>query len=166
MEKKFKSKIIIMKTEKEIATTKVNGANTSAEENRNLVRKAVEEIWNKGNYDNIEEFVSPDFVVHSATPGMDIRGPEGAKQYFTQLREAFPDIHFTIVEQIAEGDRVVTHWKAKGTHKGDFNGIPPTGRQFSITAIDIDRIVNGKVTECWSNMDELGLLRQLGAVPG
>src|SRR5680860_328764 len=153
-----------MKTEKEVTTTKMYGTNTSAEQNKNLVRGAIEEIWNKGNYNNIEEIVSRDFIVHADTPDEEIHGPEGAKQWFSQLREAFPDIHFTIIDQIAKEDRVVTHWTASGTHKGEFKGIPPTGKHFTVTAIDIDRIVNGRVAECWTNMDELGLLRQLGVI--
>lgn len=148
----------MMKTQKE---TMLN----QAEQNKELVRRAVEQIWNGGNYEIIEEFVSQNFVVHSPAPEEEIRGPENAKQFFIQLREAFPDIRFTIVDQVAEGEKVATHWTATGTHKGDFKGIPPTGKQFKINAIDIDRIVGGKVVDCWSNMDELGLLRQLGALP-
>ncbi len=134
-----------MKTEKEVAPViSKEEKNTQTEQNRNLVRRAVEEIWNQGNYDNMEEFISPDFVVHSDTPEEEIHGLENAMQFYIQLRKAFPDIYFTIDDQIAEGDRVVTHWTATGTHKGEFNGIPPTGKQFSVSTIDIDRIVNGK----------------------
>ena len=153
-----------MKPEKEVTSSKKE-RNALAEQNKTLVRRAVEEIWNQGNYDKVEEFVSHDFVVHAATPDKEVHGPEGATQFFIQLRKAFPDIHFTIEDQIAEEDRVVTHWTAHGTHKGEFNGIPPTGKQVRVSAIDIDRVVNGKVVECWTNMDELGLLQQLGAIP-
>jgi len=153
-----------MKTEKEVTTVTIKENNAASEQNKSLVRGAIEEIWNKGNYDNIEEVVSRNFIVHADTPDEEIHGPEGAKQWFSQLRKAFPDIHFTIIDQIAEEDRVVTHWTASGTHKGEFKGIPPTGKQFTVTAIDIDRIVNGRVAECWTNMDELGLLRQLGII--
>jgi steroid delta-isomerase-like uncharacterized protein len=151
-----------MKTEKEVIA-KSKGPD-SLEENKNLIRRAIEEIWNGRNYDNVEEFISRDFVVHAATPGEEIHGPEGARQFHIQLRKAFPDIHFTVEDQIAEGDRVVTQWTAKGTHKGEFKGMPPTGKQFKVTAIDIDRIEKGKVVECWTKMDELGLLRQLGGM--
>lgn len=155
-----------MKTEKEVTPSqKMKERNTLPEQNKNLVRRAVEEIWNQGNYDTIEEFVSHDFVAHSSAPDEETHGPEGAKQFFTQLRKAFPDIYFTIEDQIAEEDRVVTHWTARGTHKGEFKGIPPMGKQVKLTAIDIDRIVNGKVVECWTNIDELGLLQQLGVIP-
>jgi steroid delta-isomerase-like uncharacterized protein len=133
--------------------------------NKELVRRAVEEIWNGARYEKMEEFVSHDFVVHTSSPDMSIRGVKGAQQFFTELRNAFPDIVFTITDQVAEGDKVVTYWAAEGTHRGSFKGIPPTGRRFRMTAIDIDRIENGRVAECWSNMDELGLLQQLGVIP-
>jgi steroid delta-isomerase-like uncharacterized protein len=152
-----------MKTEKE-GNAGREMKESLAEQNKNLVRRAVEEIWNQGNYDNVGKFVSHDFVVHSDVPDEEIRGHEGVKQFFTQLRKAFPDIYFSIEDQIAEDDKVVTHWTAKGTHKGEFKGIRPTGKQFSVRAIDIDRIINGKVIECWTNMDELSLLQQLGVI--
>jgi predicted ester cyclase len=87
------------------------------------------------------------------------------EQFYATLRAAFPDIHFMIEDQIAEGDRVVTRWSARATHTGEYQGISPTGKQLSVTGIDIDRIANGKVVECWPHMDELGLLQQLGVVP-
>jgi steroid delta-isomerase-like uncharacterized protein len=136
-----------------------------SEQNKSLMRRAVDEVWNGRNFAILGELIANDFVIHLAAPGNEIHGPEGAKQYYGMLYRAFPDIHFTIEDQIAEGDRVVTHWTAEGTHQGEFKGIPATGKQFRITAIDIDRIVNGKVVECWTNMDELGLLQQLGIVP-
>lgn len=135
------------------------------EKNKEHVRRAVEEIWNGAKYDKVEEFVLRDFVIHVSSFGNKIQGTQGAIQFFTELRHAFPDIHFTIRDQVAEGDKVVTYWTAEGTHKGSFKGIPATGKKFSINAIDIDRFENGKVAECWSNMDELGLLQQLGVLP-
>lgn len=137
----------------------------NTERNKQLVRRAVEEIWNGAKYENMEDFVARDFVVHMPSPDMKIYGPEGTKQFFTELRNAFPDLHFTITDQVAEGDKVVTYYTAEGTHTGAFKGIPPTGKRIRVVAIDIDRLANGKVAECWSNMDELGLLQQLGAIP-
>lgn len=139
-----------------------------SEQNKHLVRRSVEEVWNEGNYAVVDELVASDFVIHASTPDEEVHGPEGAKEYFRMLRQAFPDIHFTIEDQIAEGDRVVTRWTARATHAGAFKGIPPTGVQGTITGIDIDRIANDKVVECWTNLDELGLMQQLGviATPG
>ena len=137
---------------------------SAIEKNKEFLRKAVEEVWNKGNFDNMKEMVSDDFVIHF--PGEEIRGLENIKTFYTELRKAFPDIRFTIVDQIAEENKVVTRWTAAGTHKGEFKGIPPTGQKVKISAIDIDRISDGKFVECWSNMDELGLKQQLGVIPG
>ncbi|HEY4652902.1 MAG TPA: ester cyclase [Cyclobacteriaceae bacterium] len=151
-----------MKTQRE-ASAHVDRSeqNTVAERNKNLMRRAIEEIWNGEKYENLDKFISPDFVVH-LSPDEEIQGREAARQFYIQLRKAFPDIHFTIRDLIAENDRVVTHWVAEGTHQGEYKGIPPTGKKFSLTAINIDRMVDGFAVECWTRFDELGLLRQLG----
>jgi steroid delta-isomerase-like uncharacterized protein len=135
-----------------------------AEQNKELIRRAVEQIYNGANYSTLDQFVADDFVVH-VSQDEKVYGREGVKQFYTELRTAFPDLFFTIQDQIAESDRVVTSWKAEGTHSGAFKGIPATGKRVILTAVDIDRIVDGKVVECWTKMDELGLLNQLGAIP-
>jgi steroid delta-isomerase-like uncharacterized protein len=122
-------------------------------------------VWNQRQYDVADELLSSDFVIHSSAPGNDIQGPEVAKQFFATLHAGFPDLCFTVEDQIAEGDRVVTRWIAQGTHRGEFQGIPATGNQIRLTGIDIDRIAGGKVVECWTNVDEFGLMQQLGVVP-
>ena len=134
-------------------------------ENKELVRQAIDEIWNGGKYDIVEDFVSNDFVIYGSRSTGEIHGPSGVEAYFGMLRTAFPDLHFTVQDQIAEGDRVVTRWVARGTHTGELQGIPPTGKECTSSGIDIDRIVNGKVVECWALFDELGLMQQLGVVP-
>ncbi len=136
-----------------------------SEQNKRLVRRAVEEVWNRDNYAVVEELAARDIVIHASTPGQEIHGPEGIKQYYSTLHVAFPDIHFTIEDQIAAGDRVVTRWTARATHTGEYQDIPPTGKQVHLADIDIDRIVNGKVVECWPIADQLSLLQQLGVVP-
>jgi steroid delta-isomerase-like uncharacterized protein len=136
-----------------------------SEQNKQLVRRAIEEVWNQGNYAVVDELTASDIVVHASLPDHEIHGPRGIKQFYAALRDGFPDLHFTIEDQIAEGDRVVTRWTARGTHTGTFKGIPPTGKQGVVSGIDIDRIANGKVVECWPNADELGLLQQLGVLP-
>jgi len=137
--------------------------NEAIERNKKLLRKAVDEIWNKGNYNTLKEMVSDDFVIRF--PREELRGVENIKQFYTHLRNAFPDIHFTIIDQVAEDDKVVTHWSASGTHRGEFKGIPATGKKVTFTAMDIDKVTNGKFVECWTNMDELGLMQQLGVIP-
>jgi steroid delta-isomerase-like uncharacterized protein len=136
-----------------------------SEQNKALTRRAVEEVWNRGNYAVVDELVAGDFVVHATTLTEEIRGPEGVRRYFGALRAGFPDLHVAIEDQIAEGDRVVTRWTARGTHTGAFQGISPTGARVRVTGIDIDRIADGKFVECWTSLDELGLLQQLGVVP-
>ena len=134
------------------------------ERNKNLIRQSTEEIYNQGNYAHLDKVVSSDFVIHSLNPEREIRGSEGAKIFVMALRTAFPDLNFTITDQFAEGEKVVTHYIVQGTHKGLFEGITPTGKSFKVSAIDIDYIRNGRVSECWSNLDELSLLRQLGVL--
>ncbi|HLT19177.1 MAG TPA: ester cyclase [Thermomicrobiales bacterium] len=136
-----------------------------SEQNKALVRRAVERIWNDADYAVLDQFVSEDFHIHGGAPGTEIHGREGTAQYFAALRSAFPDLRFSIDDQIAEGDRVVTRWSASGTHLGNFFGIPPSGKRVTIEGTDIDRIANGLVVECWPRVDELWLLQQLGAIP-
>ena len=93
------------------------------------------------------------------------RGPEDVKRFMGEFRSAFPDFHTTIEDQIAEGDRVATRWTMRGTHEGEFRGIPATGNQISVTGIGIFRFSDGKVVESWDNFDQLGMMQQLGVVP-
>jgi steroid delta-isomerase-like uncharacterized protein len=133
--------------------------------NAMLVRRAIDEIWNRGNYALLGEIAADDIVIHASPPGEDIQGHEGIVQFYDALRRAFSDLHFTVEDQIAAGDRVVIRWTASGTHTGEFQGIPPTGKTVRISGIDIDRVVDGKVVECWPEVNELGLLQQLGVLP-
>jgi steroid delta-isomerase-like uncharacterized protein len=138
----------------------------STEENKALVRRLYEE-WNKGKLAAIaavDELGAPDCVYHGTGvfPDMDLAG---GKQLTTAFFTAFPDAHWTIEDQIAEGDKVVTRFTARGTHRGDFMGAPPTGKQVSFTGIEIARIKDGKFVEGWFNEDHLGLMQQLGVIP-
>ncbi len=135
-----------------------------SEQNKTLVRRGVDEIWNQGHFAVADEMVASDFVVHATALNGEIKGREGIIQYFAALRSAFPDLTFTIEDHIAEGDRVVTRWSAQGTHLGEFQGMPASGKQIRVTGTDVDRIENGKIAECWMNFDELGLLQQLGVI--
>jgi steroid delta-isomerase-like uncharacterized protein len=134
-----------------------------SDQNKAVMRRTCEEVWNGRNPDAAGEVVARDFVGHA--PPDEIHGPEGYRRYFGGLRKAFPDLHFTIDEQIGEGDRVVTRWTAHGTQEGEFNGIPPTGKKVTITGILIDSVAAGKSVECWTNMDSIGLMQQLGIIP-
>ena len=134
----------------------------STEENKAIDRRFTEEVWNQGNLAVVDELMSADYDGHD--PAMPA-GSEGLKQFVLMYRSAFPDVHLTIEDQIAEGDTVVSRWTARGTHKGELMGIPPTGKQVTVTGMNIERIANGKFVEGWSNYDTLGMLQQLGVVP-
>jgi steroid delta-isomerase-like uncharacterized protein len=135
-----------------------------SEQNIMLMHRAVREVWNGEYFAAIDELISGDIVLHLSKPGEEIHGLEGVRQFYATLHAAFPDIHFTIEDQIADREKVVTRWACRGTHKGEFQGISPTGKQINITGIDVDRIANSKVVECWPVMDELSMLQQLGVV--
>ena len=133
-----------------------------SEENKAIVRRLGEEVWNKGNLAVVDELVSADFVGYG--PGRRVtRGPQELKQVVTRMRTAFPDLRFTVEDEIAVGDMVVTRWTGRGTHRGEWRGIAPLGKQASFTGIAIRRIAGGKIVERWVNADQLGLMRQLGA---
>jgi len=136
----------------------------SAKENKALVRRFVDEVQSQGNVDAIYEFCSPEFVNHSAPPGLP-PDREGIKVVTAMFRGAFPDSYFTVEDMIAEGDKVTTRKTFHGTHEGEFMGIPPTGRQVSMGLIDIVRISEGRVVERWSVGDNLGMMQQLGVIP-
>lgn len=136
-----------------------------SEANKAIARREIEELFHKGKFDVAKELIGPDYVGHDAALPEPTRGPEGVKQAVTGYRNAFPDLKVTIEDQIAEGDRVVTRWSARGTHEGDLWGIAPTGKQATVTGISIERIVGGKIVEGWTSWDTLGLMQQLGVVP-
>jgi steroid delta-isomerase-like uncharacterized protein len=136
----------------------------STEELKAIARRYIEEVWNKGNLALIDELFTPDHINHSPSAGQ-MAGPEGLKQLIASFRNAAPDLHFTIDDMIAEGDRVVTRWTARGTHAGELMGVPPTGKQITVTAIVIDRFAGGKFAEHWAGRDDLGLYQQLGLIP-
>jgi steroid delta-isomerase-like uncharacterized protein len=137
--------------------------NIMSEQNKAFVRHLIEEVIGRGNFALVDQFVAPDYVGHSSSPEMNTR--EGHKQFLVALRPAFPDLELTVEDQIAEGDKVVTRWTARGTHKSEFTGVPPTGKQVVMDGIDIDRIADGKLVECWTKSDDLGMLQQIGAIP-
>jgi steroid delta-isomerase-like uncharacterized protein len=137
----------------------------SAESNMALSRRVLEEAFNAGNIDVIDELVTADFVNHDAALPEAMIGPAAAKATISGYRAAFPDLRITIEQQIADDQGVATRWSAKGTHQGDLMGMSPTGKQATVTGITIDRIVDGRIAESWTNWDTLGMLQQLGVVP-
>lgn len=136
-----------------------------SEHNKAIVRRLVEELWNKGNLSVADELFAPNYEHHDASTLDFGRGPESEKKRATLYRTAFPDIRLTIEDIIAEGETVMTRWSCRGTHKGDLSGIAPTGKQINISGVTIARLANGKLAEGWVNWDALGLMQQLGVVP-
>jgi predicted ester cyclase len=136
----------------------------SAEDNKALVRRFVDEVQSGGNIDLIDEICSPGFVNHSAPPGVPA-DREGIKIVTAMFRGAFPDSYFTVEDMVAEGDKVATRKTFHGTHEGEFMGMPPSGRAVSMGLIDIVRIYDGRVVEHWAMGDSLGLMQQLGVIP-
>lgn len=137
----------------------------STEENKALVRRYHEEIFNKGNLAVADEVFDSNYL-NSEFDKMGLpRGPEGFKQYATMIRTALPDVNLTIEDQVAEGDREVHRITARGTHKGNFMDIPPTNKHVEISGIMIDHIAGGKVVETWAQVDMFGLMQQLGVIP-
>lgn len=135
-----------------------------SEENKALVRRVYEQVWNNKDLDALDELFAPDIVNHEAPPGLP-PGIEGSKAYLGMFMSAFPDTQMTIEDQIAEGDKVLTRWTATGTHTGELMGIPATGKQVTVTGLDLSRIAGGKVVEAWGQFDQMGMMQQLGVVP-
>ena len=137
-----------------------------SEENKVLTRRSWV-IVALGDLDTLEdalaEVYAEDIVLHE--PDEDVRGVEGLKQFVCMIRSAIPDLRITLEDDIAEGDKVVSRWRAQGTHQGELMGIAPTGNQVTITGITIHRIEEGKIVEEWENWDALGLMQQIGAIP-
>lgn len=125
----------------------------SIEENKECNRQIVEEVFNTGNFDRLDEFMTLDLAAHLRR---DIGG---------MLRQAFPDLHYTIESQLGEGDQTAVRVTITGTNTGSFRGRPPTGKSASWTAITMSRHANGKVVEQWINVDLLTLMQQLSLVP-
>ena len=135
-----------------------------SEENKALVGRQTEEVFNKHNPDAVDEIYAPDFVNHSAPPGMP-NDREGFKALIGMYLGAFPDLKVTSDFLVAEGDEVVNRWTTTATHSGELMGIPATGKRIKMTGIDIFRVAGGKIAELWTEADQMGLMQQLGVVP-
>ena len=137
----------------------------SVEQNKAVLRREVEELYNHtGDLDVVEEIFSPEYVSHEPTSG-EVRGIEGARRFAATFREAFPDLRNTIEDMVAEGDKVVMRFRGSGTHEGETTEAfgSPTGKRMEITGITIKRLSGGKIVEAWTNFDALGMMQQLGA---
>jgi steroid delta-isomerase-like uncharacterized protein len=135
-----------------------------SEENKALILRFVEEAFNSGNLDAIDEIYAPRFFSDDLG-AKEERSPEDAKQFVSMYRSAFPDGRTTVEDLIAEEDKVAYRWTYRGTHQGELMGIAPTGREVTITGITINRVSGDRIEEEWNNFDQLGMLQQLGVVP-
>ena len=136
-----------------------------SEENKAVVRRAFDEVA-MGDMATVDEIIAPEFVRHDLAGGPETHGPEGVKRLIAGLRTGFPDLRTTIEDIFSDGDKVVVRFTTRGTQSGPFMGIAPTGREASWSGVNIYRVSGGRIRETWQLADGLGLLRQLGALPG
>lgn len=134
------------------------------EKNKALVRRFVDEVQSQHNLAALDELFSPDFIDHSGMTNPPTL--EGSRQFFTMMFAAFPDMRMTVHQQLAEGNKVMTHKTLRGTHQGPFMGIPATGNEVSVDIIDIFAVDGDLITEHWTVGDMLTMMQQLGVVPG
>ena len=135
---------------------------TTPEQNKQLVRQ-VFESYNQQDMENAENLFSPKHIFHF--PGAPPMDWNSHKQFILGLSKAFPDLHFKIEDIVAEGDKVAYRLTVSGTHKGEFQGIPPTDKKVSFSSTGISNIVDGKIMEDWVDADTMGLMQQIGAIP-
>ncbi len=136
----------------------------SAEENKAAIRRAYDELWNERNVEVVDELVTEDFLNHAAPPDRQ-RGRQGLKDVVRMFEGAFPDFRYEVEDVIAEGEKVAVRDVFRGTHQGDFMGIPATGNRVTMEAIHIYRFREGRLAEHWVARDDLGMMQQLGAIP-
>jgi len=132
---------------------------------KNKVRSDVDAIWNKGELALVDKIYSDNFVYHSPHEPLKVRNREDYKQLVTKYRTAFPDLHFTVEDIVVGGSKIAVRWVFRGTHQGDLDGIPATGKQVTVTGISIIRIEGTKVVEEIVSSDAMGFLQQLGRIP-
>jgi steroid delta-isomerase-like uncharacterized protein len=133
--------------------------------NKEVIRAFIEEVLNQGHFERMNDHVLENFIELDPLPGQK-QGREGLKAVLIGFRAAFPDIHWTIAEQISEGDKVVTRFAWTGTHRDTFLGVPATGRWVEVKGVVIDRLESGKMADSRILMDTLSLMQQLGVLPG
>jgi steroid delta-isomerase-like uncharacterized protein len=129
-----------------------------------VARRFGEDVWGAGDLEAAEDVLAEDFIEHNPAPGQR-PGREGHTQILQLWRTALPDLTLTVDDVFAASDRAALRWTARGTHRADLMGIPATGREVTLTGIDILRVVDGKIVERWAEFSGIELLQQLGALP-
>ena len=136
----------------------------SVEENKRIAHR-IYEIINSGNVAEVDQVIARDIVDHEEMPGLEGSGVERFKQFLSIFRAAFPDLRMSAEDVIAEGDRAAVRYTMTGTHRGEFMGMAPTGKQITVAGIEIIRVAGGKAVEHWGVTDQMAMLQQLGAIP-
>jgi steroid delta-isomerase-like uncharacterized protein len=136
-------------------------------ENKAIVRRLYEEVWNKRRVELVDELISPSHALHLHDPQLSPSqiGPEAYKREVARFLTGFPDLRFAVEDMFAENDKVAVSWTISGTHKGEFWGIPPTDKRMFLEGITINHIANGKIMDSYVSWDALGMMQQLGVVP-
>jgi steroid delta-isomerase-like uncharacterized protein len=140
--------------------------NVSAEANKAVVRRYLEEVWNQGNLAAIDELVAPTFVLHDNPYPDDAPGPAGVRSAYAQQSASFPDQHYTIEDIFAEGEKVTVRATYSFTHRTEVAGVPPTGKRIAVRDLNVYRVVDQQIAEQWWAYDVAGMLQQLGVSSG
>ena len=134
--------------------------------NKALIRRWFDDVWNKGQEATIDKLLAINAVVYGlGDTGVEVHGPEQFKPFVRDMLGSFPDLHISIEDIVAEGDKVIVRVLLEGTHQAGALGVPATGRRVRIAGIVLARILDGQIVEAWNSWDQLGLLRQIGAIP-
>jgi steroid delta-isomerase-like uncharacterized protein len=136
-----------------------------SEHSKAIARRVFEELFTQSQLDAVDELFAADYQDHDPVNEQDTRGPDGVRAEIAVYRAGSSDVCFTVEDQLAEGDSVVTRWIARGTHDGALFGVGPTGNPFEVHGITIHRLAGGRIQEGWWNWDVLGLMGQIGAIP-
>ena len=155
--------VFVQAVEYELCNTEGMDMATMVEQNKELARRDIEEVWNEDNLDLIDEFYAEDFVHHDPNYPDEIRGPEGQKEFVRAYNTAFPG-DISIDELVSEENTVTVRWTGHGMHEGEFMGIEPTHEEIQVTGMSMARIEDGEIVEMWTSYDALGILLQLGAI--
>jgi steroid delta-isomerase-like uncharacterized protein len=134
-------------------------------DNKSIVRRMYEEVWNKRNLEVAKELISPSHAVQILDAADSGVGPEAYARNVVQFVRAFPDLKFTVIDMVGENEKVVALWSISGTHKGEFRGIAATGKKISVDGITISQLADGKIMDSYVSLDMWGMMKQLGAIP-